>query len=247
MTITTARVPTRSSVRATATWVLGMNLYMAAWFWLMAVVVITAALVVINVVGEVNTSVVAFARQGAIWFPFSVLISITAAYLPVHVAAGLTRRSLSFGALIAATGTALVYGGLFGGLLLLERAVFAAFGWQWRILDDISYASSTGIGPVLVSTTLIFLVAYVSGLLVGMTYQRLGGWGGTLALPLTAGPVLLVFALFAQDAGPFSTAEWFGGDRPLLVACVATLLIVGAMAFAFDHLTRGASVRNRTS
>ena len=177
MSIDTARVPTRSSVRATATWVFWMNLYMAGWFWLMATIVITAALVVINVVGEVNTSVVAFARQGAIWFPFSVLIAITAAYLPVHVAAGLTRRSLSFGSLIGATGTALVYGGAFAGLLLLERAVFSAFGWQWRILDDITYTSS-GVGPVIVSTTLIFVVAYVSGLLVGMSYQRLGGWFG---------------------------------------------------------------------
>ncbi|KQY21928.1 hypothetical protein ASD16_14780 [Cellulomonas sp. Root485] len=246
MSIDTARVPTRSSVRATATWVFWMNLYMAGWFWLMATIVITAALVVINVVGEVNTSVVAFARQGAIWFPFSVLIAITAAYLPVHVAAGLTRRSLSFGSLIGATGTALVYGGAFAGLLLLERAVFSAFGWQWRILDDITY-TSWGIGPVIVSTTLIFVVAYVSGLLVGMTYQRAGGWFGTLALPLTAGPVLLVFALFAQDAGPFSTSALFGGDQPFLVASAATLLIAGAMAFAFDRLTRGASVPNRTS
>ena len=100
---------------------------------------------------------------------------------------------------------------------------------------------------MLVSTTLLFVVAYVSGLLVGMTYQRVGGWWGTLALPLTAGPVLLVFALFAQDAGPFSTSAWFGGDQPLLVASAATLLIAGAMAFAFDRLTRGASVPNRTS
>ena len=100
MSIDTARLPTRSSVRATATWLLGMNLFLAAWFWLMAIVVVTGALVVINLVGEVNVSIVAFARQAAIWFPFSVLIAITAAYLPVHVAAGLTRRSLSLGSLI---------------------------------------------------------------------------------------------------------------------------------------------------
>ena len=247
MSIDTARVPTRSSVRATATWVLWMNLYMAGWFWLMATIVITAALVVINVVGEVNTSVVAFARQGAIWFPFSVLIAITAAYLPVHVAAGLTRRSLSFGSLIGATGTALVYGGVFAGLLLVERAVFAAFGWQWRILDDITYAS-TGIGPVLVSTTLIFVVAYVSGLLVGMTYQR------ARRLVRDARP-----AAHRRSRSCWSSpcsrrtparsppSGWFGGDQPLLVASAAALLIAGAMAFAFDRLTRGASVPNRTS
>jgi len=246
MSIDTARRPTRSSVRATATWLLGMNLVLAAWFWAMAIIVVTGALVVINLVGEVNNSVMAFARQGAVWFPFSVLIAITAAYLPVHVAAGLTRRSLALGSLVAALGTALVYSAAYCGLLLVERAVFGALDWQWRIFDDVPLAS-TDMATMLVSTVLLLVVADVSGLLVGISYQRLGGWWGTLALPLTAGPVVLAFAIFEVDAGPFSTSEWFGGARPLLVASLATLLIAGAMAFAFDRLTRGASVPNRTS
>ena len=246
MSIDTARLPARSSVRATASWLLGMNVYLAAWFWGMAIVVVTAAIVVITVVGEVNMSIMAFARQGAVWFPFSVLIAITAAYLPVHVAAGLTRRSLALGSLVAALGTALVYSAAYCGLMLVERAVFGALDWQWRIFDDVPLAS-TDIATMLVSTVLLLVVADVSGLLVGISYQRLGGWWGTLALPLTAGPVVLAFAIFEVDAGPFSTSEWFGGARPLLVASLATLLIAGAMAFAFDRLTRGASVPNRTS
>jgi len=246
MSIDTARRHTSSSVRATASWLLGMNLFLAAWFWGMAIVVVTGALVVISMVGEVNVSIMAFARQGAVWFPFSVLIAITAAYLPVHVAAGLTRRSLALGSLVAAIGTALVYAAVFCGLLLVERAVFGALDWQWRIFDDVPLAT-TDMVTMLVSTVLLLVVANVSGLLVGISYQRLGGWWGTLALPLTAGPVVLAFAVFEVDAGPFSTSEWFGGDRPLLVGCVATLLIAGAMAFAFDRLTRGASVPNRTS
>ncbi|NUU16666.1 hypothetical protein HP550_05315 [Cellulomonas humilata] len=246
MSIDTARLPSRSSVRGTATWLLWMNLYLAAWAWGMAIVVVTGALVVINQVGEVNNSVMAFARQGAIWFPFSVLIAITAAYLPVHIAAGLTRRSLALGSLLAAGGLALVYGVVFALLLVVERAVFDAFGWQWRIVEGLS-PDSADVATLFVSSTLLFLVAYVSGLLVGMSYQRLGGWWGTLALPLTAGPILLVSALLAQDAGPFSTSVWFGGDQPLLVGSAVTLLIAGLMAVAFDRLTRGASVPNRTS
>ena len=246
MSIDTARRPTRSSVRATTTWLLWINLYLAAWAWGMAIVVVAGALVVIDQVGEVNNSVMAFARQGAIWFPFSVLIAITAAYLPVHVAAGLTRRSLALGSLLAAAGLALVYGAVFTGLLIVERAVFGAFGWQWRIVEGFS-PDSTDVAAMFVSSTLLFLVAYVSGLLVGMSYQRLGGWWGTLALPLTAGPILLVSAVLAQDAGPFSTSQWFGGGQPLLLATAATLLIAALMAVAFDRLTRGASVPSRTS
>lgn len=246
MSTDTVRRPTTSSVRATATWLLWMNLYLAAWFWGLAIVVVTAALLLINQVGEVNNSVLAFARQGALWFPFSVLIAMTAAYLPVHVAAGLTRRSLALGSLVAATGTAVVYGTVFSGLLQVERAIFGALGWQWRILEDLTPAQEEPV-TMWISTTLLLVVGYISGVLVGITYQRVGGWFGTLALPLTVGPVLLVFALFAVDAGPFATSGWFGGEQPLLVACLATLLIAGAMAFAFDRLTRGASVPHRTS
>ena len=139
MSIDTARVPTRSSVRATATWVLWMNLYLAGWFWLMAVIVITAALVVITVVGEVNTSIVAFARQGAVWFPFSVLIAITAAYLPVHVG-GRSDPALPLVRVADRRGRhgPRVRRRCSPGCSCVERAVFAAFGWQWRILDDIS-------------------------------------------------------------------------------------------------------------
>lgn len=246
MTIDTARRPTRSSTRATATWLLWMNLYLAAWFWGLAVIVAAGALVVINQVGEVNNSVLAFARQGAVWFPFSVLIAITAAYLPVHVASGLTRRSLAAGSLLAAAATAVVYSVVYSGLLVAERAVFGAFGWTWKVLDDLNLPT-TDIPTFLVSTTLLLLVAYVSGLLVAITYQRAGGWWGTLALPLTAGPILLVFALLSQDAGPFSTSSWFGGTQPLAVAAPASLLIAALMAFAFDRLVRGASVHARTA
>ena len=246
MSVDTARRPSNRSVRSTASWLLWMNLYLAAWFWGIAIVVAVGALAVINQVGDVNNSVLAFARQGAIWFPFSVLIAITAAYLPVLVAAGLTRRSLALGSLVSATGMALVYGAVYTGLLLVERAVFDALGWRWRFLESLSPENADSL-TLFVSSTMLLLTAYVSGVLVAICYQRVGGWWGTLALPFTAGPILLVSALFSEDAGPFSTSAWFGGDKPLLLASAATLLITAVMAFAFDRLTRGASVPSRTS
>ena len=54
----------------------------------------------------VDASVVQYGTQVAIWFPFSVFIGLTLAYLPVHVASGLTRQALSRGSLLAAVGTA---------------------------------------------------------------------------------------------------------------------------------------------
>ncbi|MEZ0446997.1 hypothetical protein [Cellulomonas sp. ICMP 17802] len=237
------RVPGRSSVGATARWLLGMYLYLAAWFWVIVVVAAIGALVVIDQVGTVQNSILAFARQGALWFPFALFIAVTAAYLPVHVAAGLTRRSLALGSILAAVCTALANGIVFGGLLLLERAVFGALGWRWRILDDL-VPSPVDAGTFLLSTTLTFLVAYVSGLLVCIAYQRMGGWWATLALPLTAGPIFLVTALLAPEAGPFGRV---GGAQPLLVGAALSLLVSAVLAVAFDRLVRGASVPARTS
>ncbi|WP_421743111.1 hypothetical protein [Cellulomonas sp.] len=246
MSVDTARAPRVSSVRATAQWLLMMHLYLAAWAWGIAIVVVTLAIVAINTVGEVENSVLSFARQGAIWFPFAVFIAITAAYLPVHIAAGLTRRSLAAGSILAAVGTGIAYGLVYNGLLLVERAVFGAMGWQWRVLEGMSPDTADPLA-IATSTTLTFVVAYLSGLLVGITYQRAGGWWGTLALPLTVGPILVVSVLFAYESGPLETSEWIGSGQSSLVAAVASLLIAAVMAFAFDRLTRGADVPRRTS
>lgn len=48
-----------------------------------------------------------------------------------------------------------------------------------------------------------YLVAVVvSGLLVGATYYRLGGWLGTLALPVTIAPLLLAPAALGPEVSP---------------------------------------------
>ena len=85
MSVDVPAAPTRRTVRATAEWMLTVHLYLAAWFWGIAIVVLILVILVINQVGTVENNVVAFSRQGAIWFPFSMFIAITAAYLPVHV------------------------------------------------------------------------------------------------------------------------------------------------------------------
>jgi len=230
----------------TARWLLGRSLFLALWFWGIVVVAVAAATVVVAVVGQPQVSILAFARQGAIWFPFAMFIGVSTGYLPVHVATGLTRRSFALGSVVAAAVTALVYGGAFSVLLVVERAVYGALGWDWQFFDDLT----AGAGPstFVPASLLTYLVAYVSGLLVGMAYQRGGGWWGTLTLPLTVGPILLVSALFAADAGPFATDDWLGGGGlSTAVRVVASLLVAAAMAFAFDRLARGASVPVRTS
>jgi len=241
MSIDVSTAPDRRSVRATAAWMLTTHLYLAVWFWGIAIVVLTLVIVAIDQLGTLQNSVVAFSRQGAIWFPFSMFVAITAAYLPVHVATGLTRRTFARGALVAAVVIGLLYGVVYTTLLYIERTVFDALDREWQILEDlVPYAGDSF--AFLVASCLTFVVAYVSGLLVCITYQRFGGWWGTLAIPLTVGPIFLVGALFSQDTGPFATADWLGGGQPVLVTSLVAVLVVAVMAFVFDRLTRGAAV-----
>ena len=179
------------------------------------------------------------------------LIAITAAYLPVHVAAGLTRRGLALG--VAArrrAAPAVVYGVVLAGLLLVERAVFDALGWQWRIARRRSSPDGAGTASAASSATaLMFIVAYVSGLLVGdrlPARRRLVGRPSPCRSPPARS--CSSSALFAQDAGPFSTVRVVR-RRPAAARrrSVVAVLIAAVMAFAFDRLTRGASVPARTS
>ena len=141
-----------------------------------AIVVLPLVILVINQVGTVQNSVVAFS-DCATWFPFSMFIAITWALLPVHVATGLTRRTFSRGALVAAAVTGLVYGAVYSTLLLIERTVFGALGWEWEILEGLVPYASDGQAFV-VASCLTSIVAYVSGFWSWITYQRVGGWWG---------------------------------------------------------------------
>lgn len=230
----------RGPVDLTARWFLTAQVRVARWFWTIAVVVTLLAITVYALAADqVTTSVVAFGRQAIMWVPFSIFIGLTAVYLPVHVASGLTRRSLSRGSLLGAMATVLLYGGGYAVLLVAERATYAAFGWQWHIAEGVSVnvgSSGAYLGAFLVANAATLVVAYVSGLLVAAVYLRGGGWWGTLTLPLTVGPLLVLSSLLGWGTGLFS------GSRGLLLGSVLALVSAAVLAIVYDVLVRGVRV-----
>lgn len=236
MTTTTIPAVRRGPVDLTARWYLYTQVRVARWFWGIGSLGVAVAIAVYATVADtVDTSVVQYAMQAAIWFPFSVFIGLTLAYLPVHVSSGLTRRTLVRGSLLAALGTTAVYGAGFAALLMLEKAVYSAFGWHWAIGGVAPGAAATA--GYVGATTATFLVANVSGLLLGMVYLRCGGWWGTLMLPVTAGPVVVLTGLLAQQTGP-----WGSGTTGLLRTSLLAVVIAAVMAVVYDRLARGARV-----
>lgn len=233
-----ARPVTRQGpVLRTTMSLLGWFGVVALWYWALVLVVVVAVPLVVAAAGEPGTSIIWFARQSGVWFPFSVLIGVATTYPVVHVASGMTRRSYARGALLAAVVLAAGFALLMAGGLLAERAWYGAMGWDWSLQDQGWFSPDVTFGGLLVAYLATFTVAYVSGLLVGTVYAAAGGWWGTLTLPLTAGPSIAMTVLIgnSNDWVPFSDlfGEAPGGGTPLaLVVAVAAVLTL-ALAIAF--------------
>lgn len=192
--------PRRSPYRRTLGWLTRAQSTLAWWFAGGLTVLWTAAVITINTFGEIEMSIMQFARQGAgVWFPFSIAISFCAAALAPHIAVGTTRRVFAR----AAVSTAVVMGVLYGGIITagfaVEGMIYRANGWEQTITDvSWSFVDVRNLGAVAADATLIVAVAGIAGLLVGAVYLRFGPWRGTLSLPLTAGPLFLALAALSR-------------------------------------------------
>jgi hypothetical protein len=221
----------------------------ALWYWGIVLVVVVGLPFLIDSFGEAGTSILWFARQSGVWFPFSVLIGVATTYPPVHVASGMTRRSYVRGTLLAVLVTAFGFALLMAGGLMAERAWYGAMGWEWSLQDQGWFSPEITFGGLLVAYLATFLVSYVSGLLVGTVYAAAGGWWGTLTLPLTAGPSLLMTILIgnSNDWVPFSDlfGDGPGDSTPLALVITVAAVLTLALATAFWLIATRRSIAPR--
>lgn len=220
--------------------------YMWMWFWAICVVGIAVATVVTDRIGTVNVSIVQFVRNGPlVWFLLSIAILVATAYLGPHVANGMTRRSFTVGALVAGVAISLLHAVTGTALTLLEGVVYGRMGWDHDTTPGEKYTPGvweTGLGPLLLDYSLAALAGTIGGLLVGITYYRLGGWWGTLALPLTLLPILYTMFSTSWSEAPF--VPW---DLPPITAHLAGAVAIAAAAGAFALLARTIPVKRSES
>lgn len=229
--VTESRSPLRPTSRPSPTlhaarWLLRQHLWLAAWAVAVFVVVVVTVVVLVDRYGHVDTSIVQFARQASIWFPFSTTINLSLVYLNVHVAAGMTRRSLGRASLLTALTMAAFYTAVLTVALQIERVVYGSRDWAQQITDSAPVFSDTSqVGWILVDLGLVFAAAQLCGLLVAITYYRFGGWRGTLLLPLTVGPIFAVTPLLTTSLlDPLSEVARVPIDVGLLVVVAAVYL-----------------------
>lgn len=231
-------------VRA-AGWQLQSYIYMMAWGWGLLILLVATILTIVSRTTNIEVSGVAFSHHGLLWFPFSVAIMVTTMYLPVHVTNGLTRRSFTKAAL--ASGLIIgVANAVFTMIaLLVERMIYSRLGWFHGHNDgdgiDLFENGALAYG---VGLLLIFVGGMLSGLLVGTAYYRLGGWWGTIMLPLTLLPIV-----GTAFTGLVQSSQWTPWSFTLLsdwvTAALLGVLILLAGALAFILFVRNIPISTR--
>ena len=189
--------------------------------------------------GDVGLSIVEVSWQAGVWFGFSMNASFGVGYLSAHVSFGMTRRSYWRAVLLAALVFATALAAFQTGMLALERWWYSAMGWRGSANDSL-VVSADGWAPTAGRYLLLYLTALVCGAVASLTYARFGAWVGTLCLPLTVGPLLVVGALLVE-AGGDSVLALLGvtASRADLLATAGALTVLALLATALVVLVRG--------
>lgn len=251
MTATTATTATSATTRmrhgSVATALRGLlrgQLTIAGWALLVLVASAALTITVLAVVRPPDYSIVGFARQGVIWFPFSLAIAVAVGQPNVQVGMGRTRRAFGRAAVLAALAMSVVYAVGVVGLIELERALYAVVGWEHAILDDLGLVSdSTQIGALLAGYLVAAGSGQLCGLLCGLVYYRFGGWWGTLTLPLTVGPIILIQIVLSADLAFLGDGFALGTTSGNLARTGVVLVLLALVAVAFERIVRGTQIR----
>lgn len=213
------------------------------WFWAIALPVIAVILFVISLAHTPQASGVAFSHQGSLWFPFSIAITMVVAYLPLHVANGMTRRSFATAAIVVNVGVGIFNAVIATLALLLERPIYQALGWFHGGADgrglEVFHA---GVLTYSSGLALLFIAGQLSGCLVGITYYRTNGWLGTALLPLSLLPLAAVSLLGLDQSTQW--APW-GASLHLTWGWLLSIAVLTAAALAFHRLARGVTIASK--
>jgi hypothetical protein len=217
------------AVRRVARSVGQTSLVIGAVFWaVFLVATVGVPLVVRQAGGVMGGGAMTGAEYAAPWFALSLGTIALAALVVPHLAAGGTRRSLAVGGIAASLVTGVAYGVAYTLMLLLERGLFDALGWEWEQLGSGLDAG----GAWLVVTGAGEAIAVVVYALVGMAaqagYRTCGVWRGTaLLLP---GLALLFLVDHATRNGAFADAlgglGLRGGPAPAVLGLLQALVVL---------------------
>lgn len=237
-TTLTGAAPRRPQWLRVARWLLRANVSLMAWAWVIGAVVIVVVLFAVSRATVPSMSAAAISHHGLLWFPFSIAIMLTVAYLPFHVANGMTRSSFVKASVLVNLAVGVLNAVVTSLGLVLERSAYDRLGWFHGGADEATLeVLRGGVLAYGVGLALMFASGMLSGLLVGAVYYRTSAWWGTIALPLTLAPILVTSLVGLHPETqwtPWSItlADW------LPTSNLFAVLVLTASAVAFHLLIR---------
>ena len=168
------------------------------WFAFAGFLLVAAlvAVVVLVVISRSRTPTGSGVQIG-MWVPFAVAAHFTGSWLGPHVSAGMTRRSFVRASVLAAVAFAVSGAVVVWSLAQAESWVFERLGWTLGVRQGLVAVTQAPPAAYLWGLFLLLAMSGVTGLLIGLTYARVGS-AATLLLPLTLAP-LAATAILALD------------------------------------------------
>ncbi|MFC9997196.1 hypothetical protein [Nocardia sp. NPDC127526] len=208
------------------------------WAGLLIFIMVTT--VVISLFRDIEISAWSASDSIPGWYMFGMGIYVTAVYLPMYLAHGITRRefarqALLFGLVLVTVGAALMTLGF-----AVERLVYRVADWPQVALDPAPrglYDSADQYGWIFLSFLLTFAVYHAVGAAIAAAFYRRvwGGLGGLLLIPLGLLLITATATTGVTSAPAGRLADVPAGDLgvPLIIAvCVGAAVIATAGAWA---------------
>ncbi|PZF85177.1 hypothetical protein [Jiangella anatolica] len=205
------------------------------WFLLIVVAIFLAIGVIIALTaglgGDEGESIWENSAYATRYFPLSMGVMITAAYLPVAVASGVTRRSFGW------AGSAVVIA-MAGVMALIEALGYLVEYGAYRLSDATPQFTQPHLFEhgyefwIVIPEVWIVVAGNVAGgWLIGSAYYKWGWFGPTIALPLLVLPILAVEAVMSVGWGG-AAMEAMGFERLPNAAAIAVSLALVVLTLA---------------
>lgn len=225
----------------------GFSLSIAWFVATVAVIFLVIGVIVSFATGGTSESIWENSQYATRYFPLSMGIIVTAAYLPVAIASGVTRRSFGW----AGAGIVIALSGL---MALLEAVGYLIEYGLYRLVDQVPEFTTPHLFDqgyqfwIIVPEVWIIVAANVAaGWLIGSAYYKWGWLGPTLALPLLLLPLLAVEALMAVGWAGSALEALDIEPLPTAAGVPAALAVVALTLAGMQRFVRTIDLRPQKS
>ncbi|HEY9409077.1 MAG TPA: hypothetical protein VIP77_05795 [Jiangellaceae bacterium] len=182
------------------------------------------------------------------YFPLAMGIMLTAAYLPVCIASGMTRRAFGLGASAIVVGMALVMAVLEAAGYLVEDLLFTIGGGTQQFTSPHLFDAGTDVLVIIAEVSVLVAAHVAVGWSIGTAYYTSGWFWPTIMLPFMLVPIALVEGLMSVGWAGSLTIDTWGWDRvPLDTAIPLSLAVIALTLWANQLAVRSIDIRPQRS